>query len=216
MPSVAELQRKFAERYRPRRMATLYSHFPITPETRVLDIGGVEDTWDYVPVRPQLTLLNLYPAPANLPSDIRWVQGDARDIPFQPGEFDLVFSNSVIEHVGSWSDQKRFADEVVRLGAPFWVQTPNYWFPIEPHVLGFGTQWVPQRVRRTAAHHTSVRGWIEGAPWRETDTIIDEVRLLKGSEVKRLFPDAVLWRERVGGITKSFVAARLPGWQGAM
>jgi len=51
----------------------------------------------------------------------------------QDGEFDLVFSNSVIEHVGDFERMRQFVHEARRVAKSYWIQTPSKWFPIEPH-----------------------------------------------------------------------------------
>ena len=72
-----------------------------------------------------------------------WVAGDGRSLPFRDGSFDVVFSNSVIEHVGDAASQRRFAREVARVGRAYWVETPNRWFPVEQHLLTPLVHWLP-------------------------------------------------------------------------
>lgn len=109
--------------------------FEITAETRVLDVGGTPETWDTLAVRPPVTLLNTPRTKPELASASWWVVGDGRALPFRDCAFDVVFSNSVIEHVGDDGSQRRFAGEVARVGRAYWVQTPNRWFPMEQHLL---------------------------------------------------------------------------------
>jgi hypothetical protein len=116
---------------------------------RILDIGGWVDPWWFLePLwrdRPlHITMVNLMPAPV---PDGRFVSliGDARDLgQFDDQGFDLVYSNSVIEHVGLWRDQCKMADEIRRLAPRYFVQTPNYWFPIEPHLRMPIIHWLPE------------------------------------------------------------------------
>ena len=208
IPSTHPIHRLYAllGRFRAQRMATFLSLFPITRETRVLDIGGTIDTWQRVPEMPRLTLLNVYDRPEGLEPSVNWVKGDARDMPFQCGDFDLVFSNSVIEHVGAWVDQRQFAFEVRRLNAPYWVQTPNRRFPIEPHVLGVGVQFLPRRLQVPYARVASIRGWMTMGTWSALRETLEHTRLLDEEEMHSLFPGATVWRETVFGLTKSLVA----------
>jgi len=67
----------------------------LTPTTTVLDVGGTGGVWDLVPVMPDVTLLNLTPSATSL----RQIVADGMRMPFADDAFDVVFSNSVIEHV---------------------------------------------------------------------------------------------------------------------
>ena len=89
--------------------------------------------------------------------------GDGRALPFRDEAFDVVFSNSVIEHVGDAASQRRFAREVARVGRAYWVQTPNRWFPVEQHLLTPLVHWLPKSWQRRggAALHGVERA---GAP----------------------------------------------------
>ena len=62
-----------------------------------------------------------------------WIQADGLALPFPDKEFDLVFSNAVIEHVGNESDQLQFIREHSRVGKNWMITTPNRLFPIESH-----------------------------------------------------------------------------------
>lgn len=80
--------------------------------------------------------------------DVQPLAGDATDLrEFGDSSFDVVFSNSVIEHLFTFENQRRMAREVQRVGKAFWVQTPNFWFPMEPHFHVPGWQWMPRDTR---------------------------------------------------------------------
>lgn len=123
----------------------------------------------------------------------RFIRGDARDLPFEDDEFDVAYSNSLIEHLDP-GDRPGFAAEVRRVAGRYWVQTPNHYFPVEPHVLLPGYQFFPEPVQRRAWKFGATRG--------------DYVRipLLDEKELVGLFPGARILRERVGGLTKSLIA----------
>jgi SAM-dependent methyltransferase len=123
----------------------------------------------------------------------RFVQADARALPFEDGAFDIAYSNSVIEHLDP-ADRPRFADEVRRVAGRYLVQTPNRWFPVEPHVLLPGFQFLPLVARR--------RLWRLGVSEDE----FADIRLLDAAELGALFPEARIFRERFAGMTKSLVA----------
>ncbi len=133
--------------------------------------------------------------------------GSAPDLSgFSAQDFDVVFSNSVIEHLGSWQNQQRMAGQVRSMGLPYYVQTPNRYFPIEPHFLLPFFQFLPRATRIWLAAH-----WRHGSHCRPGDreaatAVADEIRLLTASEMHALFPDARLHRERIGPLVKSFVA----------
>lgn len=203
---IAELSRYF----RRRRMERFARTFAITSETRVLDIGGTPDLWDLVPVRPRLVLLNTPRARADLAGAAEWVAGDGRSLPFRDGAFDLVFSNSVIEHVGDAGSQQRFAREVARVGRVYWVQTPNRWFPVEQHLLTPLVHWLPNAWQRAIVPRFTV--WSVLVPVSADrkrfylEHYLAEVKLLSARELAALFPGARLIRERFCGVTKSLIA----------
>lgn len=123
-----------------------------------------------------------------------FVCADARALPFEDGSFAIAYSNSVIEHLAP-ADRPRFADEVRRVAGRYFVQTPNRWFPVEPHVLLPFFQFLPEPQRR--------RLWGLGVSRDE----FSDIRLLDAAELRELFPDAVIVREHFGGLTKSLIAA---------
>ena len=199
-------------RFRGVRMQRFAAELGITAETRVLDIGGTPDCWRLLPVAPRVTLLNTPRARADLAGAECWVAGDGRALPFRDGAFDVVFSNSVIEHVGDASSQRRFAAEVARVGRAYWVQTPNRWFPLEQHLLTPFLHWLPQRWQRVLAPRFNLwRLLVRVSPDRRRYYIehyLGEIRLLSAAGLGGLFPDARILRERFAGWTKSLVAMR--------
>ena len=67
---------------------------------------------------------------------VRFVQADARDLPFADGSYDFVHSSAVIEHVGSHARQTAFLRELWRVARRgLFITTPNRWFPIEVHTV---------------------------------------------------------------------------------
>ena len=125
---------RFFRGFRRRRMRFFYRRFEIEPGTTVLDIGGREFNWSLMPFTPRVTILNVS-IQGQRSDQFEWIIGDARKLPFPDNSFDVVYSNSVIEHLGSFEDQRRFAAECRRVGRSYFVQTPNQNFLIEPHLL---------------------------------------------------------------------------------
>lgn len=193
--------------FRRRRMSRFFALFALSPETRVLDIGGAPQTWNGDSVskaRFPVTLINIRDYGPTKNEWITQILGDASALPFADGAFDIAFSNSVIEHVGTWEKQQRFAQEARRVAQKLWIQTPARSFPIEAHLLAPFVQYLPKQVLHRIARWTP-RGLLQPEVVHE---IVEEVRLLTYREMKRLFPDCTILRERALGLTKSYVAVR--------
>ena len=198
--------------FRRRRMARFAAELGLTPETRVLDIGGTPDNWQLLAAAPRLVLLNTPRAAGDLAGASTWVAGDGRALPFRDAAFDVVFSNSVIEHVGDLASQRQFAREVARVGRAYWVETPNRWFPVEQHLLTPFVHWLPRRWQRALVPRFNWWRVLVPLPPDRRDFYIDhylrDVRLLGPSELRALFPDGRILRERSLGVAKSLVALR--------
>jgi hypothetical protein len=179
----------------------------ITARTRVLDIGGTPDCWELLKVKPRLTLVNMPRAGEALGA--QWVAADGCALPFGDGAFDVVFSNSVIEHVGAIDRQRRFAAEVRRVGRAYWVQTPNRWFPVEQHLLTPLVHWLPKRWQQHVIPRWNL--WSALVPARPdqrrfyVEHYLRDVRLLGVRDLRLLFPGAQILRERFCGWTNSLL-----------
>lgn len=199
-------------RFRARRMALLAKAVGLTRETRVLDVGGTIDIWRLAPMMPRLVLLNQARARYEIGAGESVVLGDGTRLPFGDQSFDLVFSNSVIEHVGSRAEQARFAAEIARVGKQYWVQTPNRYFPIEHHLWTPFVHWLPGRWQAAILKRFSVWRIVAkyDAKQREfyVNHYLDSIRLLSASDLRALFPHATIVRERLLGWTKSLIAWR--------
>ncbi len=141
-----------------------------------LDITGVD-----LVARPE------YPGP--------FVQADAvAALPFSDGEFDLVYCSSVVEHVTP-ADRPAFARELRRVGRGWFVQTPAFSFPIEPHSLLPLAHWLPPALRRPYWRLGAAGEW-------------EDLRLLRRRELEALFGPARA--ERLGPLAKSWVCVQPP------
>jgi hypothetical protein len=203
-------------RTRARRWEVFCHAFPELERMAVLDLGGTTEAWRRAPVKPKtVVVLNLTePGTSDDPS-VTAVAGDACDargalsMAGIDQEFDLVFSNSLIEHVGGHASRRAVASEVAALAPYHWVQTPNRHFPVEPHWLFPGMQFLPVRLRITVAEkwplsHTppsSHQDAQENVLWTE---------LIGVSELRAYFPDSEIFKERLAGLTKSITAVRSP------
>jgi SAM-dependent methyltransferase len=190
---LARLASPLAARARARRHARFFALAQVHPGARVLDLGcgriglrALEPDLDITGVdlqeRPQ------YPGP--------FVRADATaGLPFADGAFDLVYCSSVIEHVAP-ERRESFAAELRRVGRGWFVQTPAFSFPVEPHALLPFAHWLPAGLRRHYWRLGAAGGW-------------EQISLLRRGEVEALFGPALA--ERVGPFVKSWVCVRPPG-----
>jgi hypothetical protein len=186
---------------------------------RVIDIGGTRNYWNALPdsafdrFKVHVTLVNL--PGAELPGNddrFTFVAGDGCDLHWvADGEFDVAHANSVLEHVGDWGRMKAFAHEVRRVADAYVVQTPYFWFPVEPHFMAPLFHWLPESWRvklllRFPLGHS-------GRAWTLSEAVdrVQSARLVDRSMFGTLFPDADLVVERFLGLPKSLMGVRLPG-----
>lgn len=201
---IYRLYARLSPRFRRERMQMFVERLGIRGDMRVADLGGTPGNWAWSPARPHLTLVNTR---VDFFTDgLPTVCANAVRCPFKDKAFDVVFSNSLIEHLGTWEEQVRFAAEVRRIGDGYFIQTPNKWFPIEPHYLAPFVQFTPQSLRSWIVRWLTPRGWIEKPSVTECDRMVSEIRLLGERDIKVLFPEAEIIRERFFGLTKSLVA----------
>lgn len=194
-------------RARARRWRLLVDLFPEIAEMRVLDLGGTPSFWESVAPRPKsVVILNLLA----LPSGISWVEplvGDACDPPTEltRQEFDFVFSNSVLEHVGGYDRRRQMAMTIQDFKLPYWIQTPNRHFPIEPHWVFPFAQFLP-----TSCQAALGRWWplsyVRAASWQEATETALGIELVDRAELMELFPEADILAELFGGMSKSLIA----------
>jgi hypothetical protein len=217
------LRSKLSHAFRGRRIARLRSLITTIADQKagpltILDIGGRPQYWEHVGLEflrernSKVVLLNIHATElGEQRNDFEMVVGDACNLRFSDHTFDLVHSNSVIEHVETWRNMKAFASETRRVGRHYYVQTPYFWFPIDPHFYAFPMfHWFPRpvRARLLSALPLATAGRLPGVD--KSFQAVDDARLLDLSQFKFLFPDAHLELERVVGIPKSMVAVRGP------
>lgn len=204
----------FWGRFRKRRISLFFSLFGVRQETTVLDVGGTEYFWELarkmgLPV-PKVTILNLGGRPAGLSDRYLFVTGDGRHLPFGNNEFDLVFSNSVIEHVDGRANRSRFAEEIRRVGRGYFIQTPDRCFPIEPHMLTPFIHWLPESMLFRFNPAYTIRGLYGRLTERDVKDL-KSVRLLGVNEMKSYLPDAQIIVERFCWLPKSIIAFQKAG-----
>jgi hypothetical protein len=203
----------WSERRRAQRWAWLFNTFPDLDQMSVVDLGGDPSTWEHSPVHPKhVHVVNIEPLRSDVPDWLEVDYADACALPERIAErrYDLVFSNSVLEHVGGHERRLRFAEAVHTLAPAHWVQTPYRYFPVEPHWIAPAMQFLPVRARVTVARRwplahvrsTGIRDALDGVLWTE---------LVDRTQMRYYFPDSAIRSERFAGLTKSLVAVKLPG-----
>ena len=179
---------------------------------RIADIGGTQYYWriaqDFLP-RPdvEIHLINLDHTPAG--HGFVSVAGNACELQnLDDNSFDLVHSNSVIEHVGSWEQMTRMAHNVKRLAPAYYVQTPNFWFPIEQHFRVPFFQFMPEQLRYRILMNFNCGFGGQRKTVSDAMRAVQSSNLLETRQLRELFPDAQIKRERFGPFTKSLMAVR--------
>lgn len=201
---------------RARRWQLVAHFFPDIGDMRVLDLGGTVDAWHRAPVRPaHVTVLNLFEPGESTENWLKPVAGDAcvAEVTLVDAgvvtDFDLVFSNSLIEHVGGHAMRVNLASQIHELAAYHWIQTPYRFFPIEPHWLFPGMQFLPLMTRIALAEKWPLA---HTRPSSRADAEMEVLwtELLSMTEMRSYFPTSRLVQERIAGITKSLVAVKSP------
>jgi SAM-dependent methyltransferase len=191
------VQRPLIVKKRQRRYADFVVLCGLLPEHSIVDVGsgpeGVSGTLGRFNDQNRIVALDLFARDPQTAPNITFVVGDATSMPFANREFDIAFCNSLIEHLPP-PDQRALAGEIRRVARGYWVQTPNRYFPIEPHQFIAGYQFLPRRIRRSLDRRLGGTGGY--------------VELLTRRDLLALFPDAELYEERVAGLVKSFAAYR--------
>jgi SAM-dependent methyltransferase len=191
------VQRPFIVKGRERRYADFVELCRLQPEHSIVDVGsgpeGVSGTLGRFNDENRIVALDLFARDAQTAPNVTFVVGDATSMPFADRQFDIAFCNSLIEHLPPPA-QLALAEEIRRVARGYWVQTPNRYFPIEPHQLIVGYQFLPRRIRRSLDLRLGGAGGY--------------AELMTRQDLLALFPDAELYEEHVGGLVKSFAAYR--------
>jgi len=184
--------------FRRRRFKTFAAEYRLCQT--ILDVGGDHTMWPLLGRRHGIVVLNV-----SVPKDaggFPYVLASGCAMPFTDKSFDLVFSNSVIEHVGSAEDQFRFAQEMLRVGSRVMCQTPCRLFPIDPHLSAFFLHWLPVSwLKPKFLRYFTLNGWLWKRPYKYDVTWISK------SKLRKMFPGCVIKTERFLLWPKSFIVS---------
>lgn len=200
-------------RARLRRWELFGSLFPDVEQRRVLDLGGTVESWRRAPVQPrEVVVINLF-EPGLRDAHCVPVMGDAcrarealKAADIDP-RFDLVFSNSLLEHVGGHAQRAALAAEVRALAPRHWVQTPYRYFPVEPHWVFPLMQFLPIPARTVIAHRWPLAHTRPSSRAEALDAV-QWTELVGITELRSYFPESRLVLERMAGLVKSVVAVQ--------
>ena len=161
--------------------------------------------------RVSITLVNL--SEENLPDNpnpalFTTIIGDCCDLAFEDGAFDIAHSNSVIEHLGGWDPMAKFAAQTRRVAPHYYVQTPAFWFPIEPHFGCRSFTGFPSSARMSLVQRRQIGKGPKANNMDHAAALINYYRLLDKAQFSHFFPDAEIVLEKSVGLTKSFIAVK--------
>jgi len=176
----------------------------------ILDVGGTYEFWELLKFpldgRYSLSILNKRIKNKKHTDLIQYIESDATAMDeITNNSFDIVFSNSVIEHVGNFEKQKSMAKEIRRISSRYFIQTPNKYFPIEPHFLFPFFQFLPRFIKAFLIRHFNLGWYNKVNNVKKSYEVADEIRLLSKKELTKLFPEATIYNEKVFGLIKSFI-----------
>ena len=172
-------------------------------EVEIIDVGGTRTYWNIIPVdvlraqNVKITIVN-FPDTEMIFDDpiFSFVAGDGRNLSnFDDNAFDIAHSNSVLEHVGNWEDMRQFAGEIARVGRKYFVQTPSFWFPIEPHCMTPFFHWLPISIRIQLVLRFELGHWKKATNLSEAKRIVESAQLLTVKKMRAIFSDAIIHTE---------------------
>jgi 2-polyprenyl-3-methyl-5-hydroxy-6-metoxy-1,4-benzoquinol methylase len=205
---ISENKGSLGNKFREKRFSFFLKKFnKMQKPVSVLDVGGKINFWENRGIAGntnfEITLINIEKEKSQY-SNIKTLIGDATDLSqFDDESFDIVHSNSVIEHLYNFENQKKMASEIMRVGQKHIVQTPNKYFFIEPHYLLPFLQFIPNKLKflvLTKTKLSRLKKWDK----KFASQYIEEIRLLNLKEMKELFPSSKIYFEKFLGMNKSF------------
>jgi len=210
--------KSFASRLRAKRIVVLKEMieaiFSIKGQVSIIDVGGTQKYWNILPGsyladrNVTITAVNL--PNTELPRDdgaFRFVHGDGCNLTgFADNSFDIAHSNSVVEHVGDWTRMVSYSTEIQRISESYYVQTPAFWFPVEPHCMTPFFHWLPKPIRVWLVQRFKLGHWRKAGSVSEAVSIVESARLLGKAMFLALFAHGCVRTERLLVWPKSYVA----------
>jgi hypothetical protein len=181
----------------------------LSPPVKIIDLGGTENYWEQMGFagseEVKIFLVNRT-GKETVKQNLVFMKGDACNLSaIEEQSFDIAFSNSVIEHVGGFEKQLQMVKEMKRVAPRLYLQTPNLYFPLEPHFLFPFFQFFPLKAKVWLLMHFNL-GWYSKTNDRaKAEALANSAILLSYKTLRKLFPNAKIYRERILGLTKSFV-----------
>lgn len=214
-----------ASRFRRRRAECLLSLMEECHrrygQVKILDVGGRANYWDIVPdiffhrMKISITLVNteseLDAGSVKNSKSERIIEtiGDGCNLPqLADNSFQMVHSNSVIEHVGEWKQMKKMASEISRLAPCHYVQTPAFWFPIEPHFMTPFFHWLPEPLRVSLIKKLTLGHMSRQKKISKAVEVVQSAHLLDKKMLQSLFPQSQILKEKFLFMTKSLMAIK--------
>ena len=210
---ISENKNSLGNQFRQKRLKFFLKKFEnLNKPVTILDIGGKINFWENRGLAGnenyKITVLNINIEKSSY-SNIKCIIGNAINLSeFKNQSFDIVHSNSVIEHLYNIDNQKKMASEVTRVGKKYVIQTPNKYFFIEPHYLLPFFQFLPNSLKffiLTKTKMSRLKKWDK----KLAKQYIDEIRLMNFNEIKTLFPNCKVYFEKFLGMNKSFTVHNL-------
>jgi hypothetical protein len=193
-----EFQMPLRRYFRKRRFKNFVSDYQSC--RTILDVGGDHNIWPIVRRTEGITIINI-----RVPQDtggFKYVAGSGCDMPFEDKSFDLAFSNSAIEHVGSEENQFKFAREMMRVGKRIYCQIPSRLFPIDPHLTTPLLHWLPiSWLKPKLLRYLTLNGWLWGKPYEY------DVNWISKRKLQKMFPGCKIKTERFLFMPKSFIVS---------
>lgn len=210
----------FATRLRTKRIAKfikivddVYDKYG---KVNIIDIGGTKAYWNILPEN-LIEEKNLHFTIINIPGSNKmenedhftFLEGDGCNLDMFPDKsFHISHSNSVLEHVGDWERMKAYSRELRRVSERYYIQTPNYWFPVEPHCMTPFFHWLPTPVRISLVMHFNLGHWPKQKTVDGAVTTVESARLVNRKMFTALYDDADIYTERLFLLPKSFIGVK--------